>query len=275
MREARLELHADVGRDHRKERAMRIKQIIDLSIPLENCNYTGFQPDIRYMDHKEGARFLGKALGLAQDDFPQGMALAWEEYHGITHMATHLDAPWHFGPTSEGKPSKTIDQVDLRWCISDGVRIDVRHFGRGYLLTVDDVKESLAKINYKIKPLDIVLFWTDCDKLMHDPRYPEANPGISAEVTLWLSQQGVKIIGTDAYGYDMGFQEMAKRYKEGDKNALWPGHFAGRQKEYFHIEAMGNLDKIPVDHGFTVSVLPIKLAKASAAWTRAVAIIWE
>ena len=71
------------------------------------------------------------------------------------------------------------------------------------------------------------------------------------------------------------FDIYRKTHIIGDKKALWPGHFAGRQKEYCHIEAMGNLDKIPVDHGFTVSVLPIKLSKASAAWTRCVAILWE
>jgi len=254
---------------------MHIKQIIDLSIPLTNANYTGFQPSIQYFDHEEGARTLGKALGLAQEDFPEGIALAWENYQGITHMATHLDAPWHFGPTSEGKPAKTIDQVPLEWCINDGVRLDMRHFEKGYSITVDDVKEALDKIDYTIKPRDIVLIWTDCDKLMNDPRYSEANPGMSAEATIWLVDQGVKIIGIDSYGYDMGFAEMAKRYKEEEKNALWPGHFAGREREYCHIEAMGNIDKIPMDYGFTVSVLPVKLVKASAAWTRCVAIIWE
>ena len=254
---------------------MKAKQIIDLSIPIANANYTGFQASIQYWDHSEGARTLGKSLGLAQNDFPDGMALAWEEYQGITHMATHLDAPWHFGPTAEGKPAKTIDQVPLEWCLNDGVRLDMRKFGKGYSLTVDDVKDALGAINYEIKPLDIVLIWTDCDKLMNDPRYPEANPGMSAEATLWLLDQGVKIIGVDGYGFDMGFNEMANKYRAGDKQALWPGHFAGRQKEYCHIEAMGNMDQIPMDHGFTVSVLPVKLEKASAGWTRCVAIIWE
>ncbi|MFH1091876.1 MAG: cyclase family protein [Pseudomonadota bacterium] len=254
---------------------MKIKEIVDLSIPIENYNYTGFPASINYMTHDEGARYLGKALGLRQEDFPGGQALAWEDFHGITHMATHLDAPWHFGPTSEGKPSKTIDQIDLRWCLSDGVRLDMRHKGKGEVITVDDVKGALKKIKYTIKPLDIVLIWTDCDKLRHDPRYTEANPGMGAEATLWLGDQGVKIIGTDGYGYDMGFLEMARKYKEGDKKALWPGHFAGREKEYCHIEAMGHLDEIPMDYGFTVSVLPIKMSRSSAAWTRCVAIIWE
>ena len=150
---------------------MRIKEVIDLTIPVQNSNYTGFQPDMKYMDHAEGARFLGKALGLAQSDFPDGMGLAWEEYHGITHMATHLDAPWHFGPTVGGKPAKTIDQIDLKICISDGVRLDMRHLGKGDVITVDHVKEALSKIGYTIKPLDIVLIWTDSDKLKDDPRY--------------------------------------------------------------------------------------------------------
>jgi len=254
---------------------MQIREIIDLSIPLANANYSGFQASIQYFDHREGARMLGKGLGLAQDDFPGRMCLAWESYQGITHMATHLDAPWHFGPLSEGKPAKTIDQVPLEWCIGNGVRLDMRSFGAGYSIRAKDVEKAVEKINYAIQPMDIVLLWTDCDKLMNDPRYPEANPGMSAEATFWLIDQGVKIIGTDAYGYDMGFQEMGKKYKAGDKNALWPGHLAGREKEYCHIEALGNLERIPMDVGFTVSVLPVKIAKASAAWARCVAIIWE
>ena len=183
-----------------------------------------------YYDHAEGARYLGKAWDWPQDAFPQGHGLAWEEYHGITHMATHLDAPWHFGPTSDGMPAKTIDEVPLEWCINDGVRFDVRHFPKGYSITVEDLKEVLSKIGYTIKPLDIVLFWTDSDKLKHSPEYPEANPGISAEATLWLIDQGVKIIGTDGYGYDMGFGLMAQKYNAGDEAALWPGHFAGAGK---------------------------------------------
>ena len=47
------------------------------------------------------------------------------------------------------------------------------------------------------------------------------------------------------------------------------------EKKNCHIEAMGNMDQLPIDHGFTVSVLPVKMEKASASWTRCVAIIWD
>lgn len=249
--------------------------IIDLSMPIENFNYTGFPAEITYWDHKEGARQLAKPLGLSPGDFPHGIGLAWENYNGITHMATHLDAPWHFGPTSEGKPSRTIDQIPLEWCYSDGVRLDMRHRKRGENISVADMESALKKISYSIKPMDIVLMWTDGDKHFHQPDYAEVSPGVSAEATLYLIDKGVKIIGTDSYGFDMGFGEMGKSYKAGDKNALWPGHFAGRVKEYCHIEAMGNLDKLPKPYGFRVVVFPVKVAKASAGWTRAVAIFEE
>lgn len=49
-------------------------------------------------------------------------------------------------------------------------------------------------------------------------------------------------------------------------------HSAGIEKEYYHLEKLTNLDKLPA-FGFTVSCLPVKIKNASAAWTRTVAII--
>jgi kynurenine formamidase len=123
--------------------------------------------------------------------------------------------------------------------------------------------------------LDIVLIMTGADKYVDDVRYTEMNPGISAEATLWLGEQGIKIIGTDGYGYDKPFAVMGKEFKEGDKDALWPGHFAGREREYCHIEKLANLDAIPKPFGFKVALFPIKIRNASAAWIRPVAIVEE
>ena len=65
----------------------------------------------------------------------------------------------------------------------------------------------------------------------------------------------------------------AKRYKEtGDASIIWEGHKAGREIGYCHMEKLSNLDALP-DHGFKVACFPVKIEKASAGWTRAVAII--
>jgi len=255
---------------------MKQIRLIDLSVAIEDNAYEGlWPPKITYWDHRRGARELGKPLGVSLGEFPDGMALAWEEITAITHTGTHLDAPYHFGPIVEGQKAKTIDQVPLEWCYGDGVVLDFRHKQPGDSITVEDVKDALKKINYSLKPLDVVLCMTGADKYVDDVRYTQMNPGISAEATLWMIDQGVKIIGTDGYGYDKPFAVMAKEYKDGDKSALWPAHFAGRQREYCHIEKLANLDQIPRPYGFKVSLFPIKIHRASAGWIRPVAIIEE
>lgn len=251
-------------------------KIIDLSCTLENFAYEPWPPKITYWDHREGARQLGGPLGIGPDDFPDGIGLAWEELTVITHAGTHLDAPWHFGSTSSGKKARTIDEIPLEWCFSDGVVLDVKHKKTGEAITLEDTKEALAKIGYTLKPFDIVMFMTGADKYLEDPRYTSMHPGVSAEATGWLIDQGIKIMGTDGYGFDKPFPVMGQEFKEGaGSKALWPAHFVSREKEYLHIEKLANLDKLPKPFGFKVAVFPIKIAKASASWVRAVAILEE
>lgn len=49
---------------------------------------------------------------------------------------------------------------------------------------------------------------------------------------------------------------------------------AGREIGYDHLEKLHNLEALPA-YGFTVSCFPVKIRKASAGWTRAVAILDE
>ena len=52
---------------------------------------------------------------------------------------------------------------------------------------------------------------------------------------------------------------------------IWEGHKAGRHIGYCHIEKLHNLEALP-STGFTVACFPVKIERASAGWTRAVAI---
>jgi kynurenine formamidase len=45
-----------------------------------------------------------------------------------------------------------------------------------------------------------------------------------------------------------------------------------REREYYHLENMTNLDQLP-GHGFTLSLFPVKWVNTTAAPVRAVAII--
>lgn len=254
-------------------------RIIDLSVVIENNSPAEpWPPKINYSpDHRQGADELREKFGISAEALAGSAGLGWafEDVAMITHAGTHLDAPWHYHPISEGKIAKTIDEVPLEWCYGDGVVLDLRHKKPTELISVDDLKKALAKISYTIKPFDIVMIWTDADKRIGTPAYFD-QPGMGREGTLWLVEQGVKIIGVDMYGFDRKFQDMADEYKRtGDGKVFWQAHFAGITREYCHIEKLANLDKIPQPTGFKVACFPIKLRKATAGWIRAVAIISE
>ncbi len=103
--------------------------------------------------------------------------------------------------------------------------------------------------------------------------YVETGCGMGREATLYLLERGVRVTGTDAWGWDAPFVHTARKYAEtGDATLIWEGHKAGREIGYCHLEKLHNLEALPAK-GFTVTCFPVKVRGASAGWTRAVAII--
>jgi kynurenine formamidase len=254
-------------------------KLIDLSVPLEhNAVSEPLPAQIHYVRHAEqGLEQMQRFFGVRPADLVWSGGLGWavEEVHGITHTGTHVDAPYHYGPISEGKPARTIDQVPLEWCFAPGVVLDFRHKENGAFITPEDLDAALEKIGYRLRPLDIVLLQTGADKRIGTREY-FAQPGLGREGVLWLVEQGVRVIGIDAYTLDRPFAAMVEDYRRtGDGRYIWPAHFAGISREYCQIEKLANLEQIPRPHGFYVSCLPVKIAAASAGWCRAIAIVPE
>ena len=176
-------------------------RIIDLSQMIDN---TGGDR-VEYIDHTQSVESYAKRRGLTAADLPGGTYCAVENIHLTTHSKTHLDAPYHYGPTSGGKPSRTIDEVPLEWCYGNGVVLDFTHKKKGEAIFVTDLLEALDNIGYTIKPFDIVLIRTDVYKFIDTRGYENMHPGMSPEATLWLIEQGVKVMGIDAWGWDNPF----------------------------------------------------------------------
>ena len=253
---------------------MTRRTFIDLSVPLANFGLEDpHPPSIQYLDHKDWARFQSRNHKLRPDDFPGGIGLAREVVTANTHNATHIDAPFHYGPVCEGKPARTIDHVPLEWCYGNGVRLDFTKQPRGQQITVDDLKGELSRIGHRLEALDIVLIWTATRERWKEGEFWESHCGVSRDATKWLVEQGIKMAGIDAFGWDNPFSCMVADFRAGRKDALWPSHFFGREREYLQIEKLANLEKIPKPTGFIVSAFPILIERASAAWCRAVAIV--
>lgn len=254
-------------------------RLIDLSVPLEHDGVSEPLPaQIHYVRHEdEGLEQMRRFFGVKPDDLVASGGLGWavEEFHGITHTGTHVDAPYHYGPISEGRPARTIDEVPLEWCFAPGVVIDLREKHSGEFITIEDLEAALRRIDYRLQPLDIVLLQTGADRRLGSRDY-FAQPGLGREGVLWLTEQGVRVIGIDAYTLDRPFANMVADYQRtGDGRYIWPAHFAGISQEYCQIEKLANLDLIGRSHGFHVSCLPVKIKRASAGWCRAVALVPE
>ena len=172
------------------------------------------------------------------------------------------------GPSGSGKD-------DLFYSKGLGCAVDVRHKASGEFITVDDLKTAMGSIGDDLKPLDIVLLQTGADKRLGSPAYFE-QPGLGREGVLWLAEQGVRMIGIDAYTLDRPFASVIADFRRtGDGRFIWPAHFAGLTQEYCQIEKLANLDVIPKPHAFFVSCLPVKIKGSSAGWCLAVAIVSE
>src|SRR5713226_2309923 len=209
------------------------RKFIDLSLTLDDVPSERVPVTIRYTDHRAGAHQMAGIFGVAADAFPDGLGWAGEEVTLITHAGTHMDAPWHYGPLSEGSPARYIDQVPLEWCYGPGVVLDMRHKADGEEIDVREVRMALDNLDHKAGPSDIVLIMTGADRYWTQPDYPERGSGLGWEATRWLVQQGVRIIGTDAWGLDRPFGAMRREYERNKSvQAIWPAHFAGRDREY-------------------------------------------
>lgn len=253
-------------------------KVIDLSVPMINTAKEPYPAKIEYESHEQGAEQAAELLGLQKTDFPDEKAWAVETVTLTTHTGTHVDAPWHYAPKSEGKKARTIDELPLEWFYGDGVLFDFSDREPGYELQISDFENKLKEINYELKPMDIVLVRSDADKHLYEDNYAMMHVGVSAEATRWLIEKGIKVMGTDGWGWDIPLPKQAEQYrKTKEDNILWAAHFVGKEKEYCQIEKLANLDQLPSATGFKVACFPINIKSASAGWARPVAIFhdWE
>jgi kynurenine formamidase len=252
--------------------------LIDISVDLRAgiaSDPPALLPEIDYFDHSETVdEILSYFPGATKADLPDGEGWAIERLRLTTHSGTHLDAPYHYASTMDhGRRAITIDEVPLEWCFQPAVKLDFRHLADGYVVTPEDIDRELDRIGHVVSPLEIVVVNTRAGTHYGQDDYVSRGCGIGHDATLHLLEMGVRLTGTDAWSWDAPFSFTAKKYaKDGDASVIWEGHRAGREIGYCHIEKLHNLESLPAT-GFRVSCFPVKIHRASAGWTRAVAIL--
>jgi kynurenine formamidase len=258
------------------------RRLIDISVPLKagiKSDPPHMLPLIEYLDHHQTAPAMAEYMGVTVDQLPDGEYAAVEKVQISTHNGTHLDAPYHFFSTMNhalkpgGEPSWRIDEVPLEWCFQPGVKLDFRHMAAGYVVTPGDVEAELRRIGHTLRPLEIVLVNTAAGTRYGQDDFVDSGCGVGKAATMWLLERGVRLTGTDGWSWDAPFSITRERVQQtGDAGLIWEGHRAGREIGYSHLEKLHNLETLPAD-GFEVVCFPVKVHRASAGWTRAVAII--
>ena len=252
-------------------------RFIDLSAPI--CNTPPetpepFQVQIQYHDHQAGAAQIEHFFKVPRTLLKDGEGWATETITRLgTHDTTHVDAPYHYNSRIQGKPAATIDQLPLEWFFSDGVVLDMTGRERGQVVTVEDIQKELDRIGYTLKPLDIVLVRTGMDKFYDHPNYFLMGPGVSPEATRWLYEQGIRVMGIDAWSWDAPLDLQAQAVLKARKPGIfWAAHQL--DLPYAQIERLVNLDRLP-PYGFKVAAFPLKIEGASAGPARVVALLEE
>lgn len=257
---------------------INLKNVIDLSVPLMagiESDPEPQRPQIYYSDHKSGLRQMMEIFpGTKEKDFPDKLGWAVEDMKVTTHAGTHIDAPYHYHETDEqGQPMATIDDIPLDWFYGPGVKLDFSNFEDGHIVTAQEVETELERIHHRLHSGDIVLVQTSAGKKYGKKGYVESGCGMGEESTLYLTSRGVRLVGTDAWSWDIPLSYLRRNYqKDGDASKIWEAHFAGRKYPYCQMEKLGNLDKLP-SIGFYVLALPVNIYRASAGWCRPIAIL--
>ena len=233
-------------------------------------------PQIDYITPKAGGiDAMCRAFECCADDLPNAEGWGAENLRIHTHLGTHVDAPLHYGSTCEGKPARTITDIELQELYCDGLVLDLRDFNvepnKG--ITVSMLEEALTNNGGEVTPGCAIMLRTGQEQYdMGDPEWFQY-PGMTRESTLFLADLGAKILGTDGLGWDRPFAVMRQIFKETqDRSQIWDGHFAGREREIFIIQQLSNLAALPAND-FKVGFFPLKLARCSASPARVVAFI--
>jgi kynurenine formamidase len=116
-----------------------------------------------------------------------------QQFEGIMHRGTHMDAPIH---VQENEP--TLTGYPLWRFFGTGVAVSIPK-GKWGVITPKD----LERAEPKIRKNDIVMINTGSHRNYGDnPDYFAYSPGLYKEAAEWLVERGVKLVGVDVQALD-------------------------------------------------------------------------
>ncbi|MFC7157794.1 cyclase family protein [Halomarina halobia] len=174
------------------------------------------------------------------------------------HGPTHVDAPRHYRPDGA-----SVDQLSLERFYTPGKAIDVSHREPGEYISVADLETACERANVTPNDGDTLLIRTGhYDDTYPTRAYSENYPGLSADATQWIIDNGVTNFGVDQPSPDT------------PDDLTYPCHTLCKEYDLPHVENLRNLDRI-VGVDFTFVGFPLAIRDGTGSPIRPVALVEE
>jgi kynurenine formamidase len=250
-------------------------RLIDLSVALGPGPSEILPVAIEAWDHRRGGEHLAELLGVGVEAIPGARAWASERLTAVTHVGTHMDAPYHCAPQIGGQSARTIDEVPLEWFWGPAVCLrpaPAAEAGGEEPVGLDELLRLEPALAGDLPAGTLVLVSTGAERHHGEPAYHRAGRPLAPQVIEHLGGLGVRVLGTDAWSIDPSIPAMREAVRRRGGAAAWESHRAAARRELCILERLSNLAGLP-PRGFWLACFPIKIHRGSAGWVRPVAFV--
>ena len=226
-------------------------EIIDLSQEI----YSGMPvfkglPQVAMRVHNTHEEWLG--IENPETETPSVYKLEMGE-----HTGTHVDALNHMAREHAGK---SIDTMPLSMFYTEGFCLDFSHKGLQELISSEEIVAALKDDGLEIKEGDTVLFYTDHYRKHFNTEQWSIGPGLTAEATRWLGNQGIAAFGVETMS--PGVPGVSNKEV----------HYICGNMGFTHYENLINLHRLIGRGRFRFIGLPLKIRGGTGSPVRAVAV---
>jgi kynurenine formamidase len=173
------------------------------------------------------------------------------------HSGTHVDALNHMSIEHEGK---SIDTMPLSMFYTEGICLDLSEKQPQELIEINDLVNACDKHQLEIKKGDTVLIYTDHYRRHFNTEHWIKGPGLSAEATIWLGEQGIPAFGVETMA--PGVSGVSNK----------DVHRICGEMGFTHYENLINLHELIGRGRFRFIGLPLKIRGGTGSPVRAVAV---
>lgn len=177
------------------------------------------------------------------------------------HDSTHVDAIYHF---NEQRADLTAEQIPIGLSFTEAAWIDVSDVPPRTHITLARVRRAMDEAGIARLPEGgSLLYYTGTAQRWDRPlEFVSQYPGLDAEASRWILDQGVVNVLTDAPSTD------------NPADIGYPNHRAHAERLVNHTELVNNIERIPRHEGFWLNLAPLRIVGATGSPVRIFA-LWE